>query len=818
MYKKLIIALILCILTISTYSQKYTISGFVEDGSSGERLIAAAIYDANKISVGTLTNVYGFYSLTIPKGITKLTVAFVGFDNIQKEFDLNKDTIINFILTSNNLLDEIEVSGKKNQVEDVQMSMIDVPIKTIQKLPVLFGEVDVLKAIQLLPGIKSGTEGSSGIYVRGGGPDQNLILLDGVPVYNVNHLFGFFSVFNGYAISDISIIKGGFPARYGGRLSSVLDIRMKEGNMKKYCGEISIGIIASKFSFEGPIVKDKSSFIISARRTYLDLLTIPFQLAFSGLSPEVQTFWGGYFFDDINAKINHKFSDKDRLLLSVYTGKDKAYLNTKYTYDGLTDMTKFDLHWGNITTSMRWNHIFSPKLFSNTTLTFSQYNFVTQINNEYEYRSWSNPNNDTIYKDKFNIAYLSGIIDNGINSDFDYILNPNNKIKFGGSYTFHIFRPGVSSLKSSSYYSEQDIDTTFGSGNLYANEVTLYAEDEFSLGKKVKINFGGHYSAFAVRDTFYNSFQPRLAARVLVNKKLSFKMAYTHMTQYLHFLTNSSIGLPTDLWLPATDLVPPEHSIQYNAGFALGFLKDYNISIEGYYKTMTNLIEYKEGASFFDLEGGGTNSSGWEQKIETGKGWAYGAEFLLEKSVGDFSGWIGYTLSWTNRQFENIAFGEVFPYRYDRRHDIGIALTYKLNEHIDFGATWVFATGIAVTLAEQRYLPQEYIQNYLNSINNTDPYNYYYDYSTEYYGTRNNYRLPAYHRLDLGINLTKEKKHGTRTWSFGAYNAYNRLNAFYVDFNGGLFGEYNQDNSKRQLIKYSLFPIIPSISYNYKFK
>lgn len=817
MQKHLYIFILAIFFSFSSEAQKYTISGYVEDFTTGERLIGVAVYDANKTSIGTVTNVYGYFSMTIPAGTTKLTAAFVGYNPVQSEFNLTKDTLIT-IQIQPILLNEVVVKGGQNHVEDVQMSVVDVPIQTIMKLPVIFGEVDILKTLQLLPGVKSGSEGSSGFYVRGGGPDQNLILLDGVPVYNVNHLFGFFSVFNGYAISDITLIKGGFPARYGGRLSSVLDIRMKEGNMKKFAGEISIGLIASKFTFEGPIKKDKTSFIISGRRTYLDLLTIPFQLMYAGFDPNVQTFWGGYFFHDLNAKVNHKFSDKDRIFFSIYAGKDKAYMNTKFTYDGLTDVTRFNLNWGNITSSVRWNHIFTPKLFGNTTATFSNYDFVTEVKNEYQHYSWLDPNDTKIYTDKFEIEYLSGIMDYGINSDFDYNLNTSNKIKFGGNYIYHTFKPGVSAMRNSSVDETQNMDTTFGGSNLYANEFGCYFEDEISLGKKLKVNIGGHYSLFMVRDTFYESLEPRIAARFMITDDWSVKAAYTHMTQYLHFLTNSSIGLPTDLWLPATDLVPPEYSVQYNVGTAFTFFKDYNFSIEYYFKTMSNLIEYKEGATFFgDIEGGGMTSEGWEQKIEIGDGYSQGMEFLLEKKLGDFSGWIGYTLSWTNRKFENIAFGKEFPYRYDTRNDIGIAMTYKLNDHIDFGVTWIYRSGIAVTLAEQRYLPIEQIQNYILQ-NGSDPNNnwYYYE-TTEYYGTRNNYRLPSYHRLDVGVNFTKIKKRGTRTWSVGLYNAYNRLNAFYVDFNGGLFGEYTQDPSKRELIKYSLFPIIPSVSYNFKF-
>ncbi len=816
MKKKILLFVFLCIFHTG-FSQQYTISGFIEDEGSGERLIGATISDVENPSKGTITNVYGFYSITLSKPKITLKASFVGYTPKLIQLDLKKDTSLNIYLSSGLELEEITVNASLRQVDDVQMSSVEIPIQTVHKLPVLLGEIDVLKTIQLLPGVQSGTEGSSGIYVRGGGPDQNLILLDGVPVYNVNHLFGFFSVFNGYAINDVSLIKGGFPARYGGRLSSVLDIRMKEGNMKKMSGQVSIGLIASKFTLEGPIQKDKTSFIISGRRTYLDVLAAPFMLAYSQASYG-ESIWGGYFFHDLNAKINHKFNDKDRLYFSIYTGKDKAYMNTKYKSDDYSDKLKFNLHWGNITSALRWNHVFSPKLFSNSTLTYSRYNFITDINNEYEYQSWDNPDDNKVYRDEIRLEYLSGIEDFSGKIDFDYLPNPNHKIKFGSNITFHTFRPGVSAFRYKDGMYEQSIDTTYGSGNLYAQEITAYAEDEIKIGKRLKINAGLHYSMFNVRDTLYQSLQPRFSARLLLTDTWSLKAAYSQMQQYLHFLTNSTIGLPTDLWLPATDKIHPQRSDQYAIGTAISLSQEIDLSIEAFYKEMDNLIEYKEGASFFeDPEANGLTSQGWEQKIEQGKGWSYGGEVFLQKKYGKFTGWVGYTLSWTNRKFQNIAFGEVFPYRYDRRHDISIALTYKFNDRVDIGATWVYGTGIAVTLAQQKYMPVEFIETKI--WNDKYPDNYYYIEATEHYGKRNNYRLPDYHRLDIGVNLHKEKKRGIRTWSFGLYNAYNRLNAFYVDFSGGMgYGFYGEQGIKPKLMKYSLFPIIPSFSYNFKFK
>ncbi len=801
--KKTFFIAIAIFLGFSAFSQKYTISGYVEDAETGERLISANVFDANMLKNATVTNVYGFYSLTIPKTKILLTSSFVGYSVLQTEFELTKDTIINLKLEPNTKIGTVVVSGKRNNVENPQMSTIDIPLNTIKNMPVLLGEVDIMKTIQLLPGVQSGTEGTSGIYVRGGGPDQNLILLDGVPVYNVNHLFGFFSVFNADAVSNVTLIKGGFPARYGGRLSSVIDIRMKEGNMQKFSGNISIGLISSKIMLEGPIVKGKTSFAVSARRTYLDALIAPGMALYSKFNKNgFENFMAGYYFYDINAKINHKFSDKDRLYLSVYGGNDKAYTNIKEEWDDNLFQTKFNLNWGNVITALRWNHVLTPKLFMNTMATYSRFNFLTEM----EYSDvWHE--GDKKYEDNFKMGYSSGIYDIGTKVDFDYIPNPNHKIKFGAGGTFHTFRPGVTAMSMSGTY--DNIDTTYGSSDLYAREYAVYIEDEIRLGSRLKINVGGNLSFFNVRDTTYYSPEPRISARFLITKNWSFKAAYSEMQQNLHFLTSSTIGLPTDLWLPATDLLPPQHSTQYAAGTVIRITPQIDLSIEGFYKEMTNLIEYKEGESMFaSMEGGEATGEVWEQKVEQGDGLAYGGEILLKKDIGKLNGWIGYTLSWTNRTFENIAFGETFSYRYDRRHDISIVMMYKFNDRIDVGATWVYGTGNAVTLAQQRYASNsgvdQYIEYYGEEWNELQ--------TVEYYGKRNNYRLPAYHRLDLGINFTKQRKRGVGTWSFSVYNAYNHQNPFFVQFERN----WRADN-KRELIQYSIFPIIPSVSYSFKF-
>ncbi len=769
-------------------AQKYTISGYVQDMRSGEKIYSANVYDL-RTKLGTTTNEYGFFSLTLPPDSIDLSVSFVGYSAFTTKMLLKSDIHLTIELDPSIQLAEVIIRDKKSDemVKSTQMSLIDMPITQIKALPVLLGEADVLKSLQLMPGVQSGSEGSSGLYVRGGGPDQNLILLDGVPVYNATHLFGFFSVFNTDAISSVKLIKGGFPARYGGRLSSVIDIRMKEGNMKEFHGEGSIGNISTKLTFEGPIIKDKTSFIVSARRTYIDVLAAPIIQAINNSFGTGEKMRAGYFFYDANVKINHKFSEKDRLYASFYAGRDKAYTFTEqtYVYDDTTNTESagFDLFWGNVTGALRWNHIFTNKLFANVTAVYSNYLFTTR--QQYIQQRGGEPSSEFLFE------YNSGINNVGGTIDFDYNPAPKHSIKFGANYLYHTFKPGISTFKIAE--GSSSIQQNFGNQNIYANEFYGYAEDSWDVSGIIKMNLGGHFSGFSVKDRFYKSFQPRVSLRILVNDKLSIKAAYSHMSQYIHLLTNSTIGLPTDLWLPSTDSIQPENSKQAALGIAYNINDNWDLSIEGYYKTMENLIEYKEGASFFQL------STDWESKIETGLGYSYGTEVLLRKNFGKLTGWIGYTLSWSWRKFENINFGEPFPYKYDRRHDISIVAMYKLNDNIDFGMTWVYGTGNAVTLGVARY-SSIFIENYNGST---------YSPEIEYYNGRNSYRTPAYHRLDVSANFHKEKKWGERTWSVGLYNAYSRQNPFYLYF--------GYQNNARVLKQVSLFPIIPSVRYAFKF-
>jgi len=778
-------------------NQKYTISGYIQDAESGEKLISANAYERNSES-GTVSNIYGFYSITLPTDSIVLTFSYIGYQSVEMRLLLDKDITINVNLEAELSLKEIEVVAEKSEErieESSRMSTVDIPIAQIKKIPAFLGEVDVLKALQLLPGVQSGGEGQNGLYVRGGSPDQNLILLDGVPVYNASHLFGFFSVFNADAVKDVKLTKGGFPARYGGRLSSVIEINMKEGNINKWHAAGSIGLVSSKLTIEGPIVKDKTSLMLSARRTYIDILARPLiQKGFEDNNSEGDL---GYFFYDFNGKINHKFSDKDRLYFSIYTGDDKFNVRERYdddssSSDPYVNETKFGLSWGNLTSALRWNHLWTNKLFSNTTVTFSRYKFDTSAS---EFGGTSNDFEDA------RIGYFSGIDDVAGKIDFDYVPNPNHFIRFGIGVINHTFKPGNFSLffeEREDFFSNK-IDTVLGQANINAQEYSAYVEDDMKIGKSLKLNAGLHFSAFSVSDKSYLSVQPRLSIRYLLPNNLAIKASYANMRQYVQLLTNEGIGLPTDLWLPTTKRVLPQDSWQVALGLARTFNNKYEVSIEGYYKDMKNLISYKEGASFFTL-------NDWEDDVTQGDGTAYGAEFFVQKKKGRLTGWVGYTLAWSWREFEEVNLGNRYPFKYDRRHDISVVASFEINKRINIAGTWVYGTGNAVTLANSTY------RGIYPDVQFPDA-NFTYGSDTDFYKNRNNFRMRSYHRFDIGINFVKKKRRHTRTWSFGAYNAYNRKNPFFLFVDD----EYDPNGPDQRVLKQaSLFPIIPYFSYSFE--
>lgn len=753
----------LALFTLPAAARQITINGYIRESGSNERIIGA-IAAAPALGAGTSTNSFGFYTLSIPEADSvELIFSYVGHNPVSMKVAAHADTAINITLHTATELNDVTVRATSNAIQDrTQMSTIDLPIQTIKSLPAFLGEVDVLKALQLLPGVQSGNEGSTGLYVRGGSPDQNLILLDGVPVYNASHLFGFFSVFNPDAIKSVSLVKGGFPARYGGRLSSVIDINMKDGDQSGFHGEGGIGLIASRLTLEGPIQKGKSSFVISGRRTYVDALTRPF------MSPDLKA---GYYFYDLNAKANFTLGKRDNIYFSGYGGNDKFSADEQYSA-GSGDQSTFSsaLQWGNITAVGRWNHQFSPRLFGNLTTYFSQYRFSVTSEDEERYGGKT---------ETYLLRYQSGIQDKSVRYDLEYTPSVRHAIRTGLSYIAHTYTPSAMQTKATTG-GTTTLDTTQGDPKIQAGEIDAYVEDEILFSDRLKGNIGLHWAGFTVGSSFFNYLQPRASMRYKINSQLSAKASYVQMAQFIHLLTNSSIGLPTDLWLPATARVNPQRSWQAAAGLAYTHHTGVELSLEGYYKEMDGVIEYKEGASFLG------NSTGWEDQVVIGLGNSYGAELFLQKTKGRFTGLVGYTLSWTNRTFDALNSGETFPYKYDRRHDLKLAGVFRVTPRIELSADWVYGTGNAITIP-------------IGSI--TGPNGQ----EAEIYSARNGYRMAPYHRLDVGARFFKKMNKFERAWVIGVYNVYNRQNPFFIYRDGAQFKQV------------SLFPVIPSISYQFKF-
>lgn len=782
-------------------SRKFTISGYVTDGTSSETLIGANILESRQ-QQGTTTNPYGFYSITLPAGETELSFSYLGYTTRQYRLELSKDTLINVLMQDNNQLEEVVIVSDKAEagITATQMGAQEIPIAQIKNTPSILGEADVMKTIQLMPGVQAGVEGSAGLYVRGGGPDQNLILLDGVPVYNVDHLFGFFSVFTPEAVKKVTLFKSSFPARFGGRLSSVVDVRSNDGDMKKYHGTLSVGLLSSKIQLEGPIIRDKTSFNISARRSYIDLIAKPFMPKDDKIS---------YYFYDINAKINHKFSDRSRLFLNFYNGKDSYYFKTTDSSSSMYK-DKMSLNWGNTIATARWNYIFNQKLFSNTTVAYNKYRMDA---NSTVYTKTNLI--ESISESNYHSNYHSGICDWSYLIDFDYNPTPAHHIKFGAGYLHHDFRPEVATSKiqeKEDGITKQDtLYNSISNSTIQAHEVSAYIEDNFDIGSRLRMNVGLHLSMFRVQKRNYFSAQPRVSARYQLTRHTALKASYTKMSQYIHLLSSTPISMPTDLWVPVTSKIKPMQAHQYSLGSYYTGLPGWEFSVEGYYKQMSNVLEYKEGVSFLG------SSSGWENKVEMGKGRSMGIEFMAQKTTGKTTGWIAYTLAKSDRKFAigGINNGERFPYKYDRRHNLSLVVNHKFSNRIDIGASWIFSTGGTATIAEE---VTAIIRPGEDAIQQKD-----------YIEKRNNYRLPASHRLNIGVNFNKKTKHGVRTWNISLYNAYNAMNPTMIySNNSGGYASYikNQEDgkvylqyipAKRKITKLTLLPCVPSVTYTYKF-
>ncbi len=796
-------------------SRKFTISGYVTDGASSETLIGANILESRR-STGTATNPFGFYSLTLPEGETELVFSYLGYESRHSRFELTKDTLLNVRLDSNNQLAEVVVLSDKREagIESTAMGAHEIPMTQIRHTPSILGEADLLKTIQLMPGVQAGMEGFAGMYVRGGGPDQNLVMLDGIPVYNADHLLGVFSIFTPEAVKNTTLFKSSFPARYGGRLSSIVDVRTNDGDMHKYHGAFSIGLLTDKLHIEGPIWKERTSFSFSAR-------AIP-TLFFKNLIVDKDDTYSdkyNYYFYDVNAKVNHKFSDRSRIFLSFYKGKDHYHYDSYYHGDNYDNSIKnyskdnSHLNWGNTIAYGRWNYVFNSKLFCNTTVSYNKYEMGLDGNMEDTYTVANKVQDRYYYSSKFN----SGIRDWSARMDFDYTPMPQHHIKFGAEYIHHTFRPGIATSKI------QDIDngalqedTVYNTSNSHAmrgQEISLYAEDNFNVNARFSLNAGVRTSLFHTQGKSYYSLQPRLSARYDLGQGYSAKASYTCMAQYVHLLSSTPLSMPTDLWVPITKDISPMYANQFSIGGYYSGLPGWEFSVEGYYKQMKHILEYQDGVSFF-----GT-STNWEEKVEMGEGRSFGLELMAQKTLGKTTGWLAYTLSKTDHRFKSgtINQGRWFPYKYDRRHSISLNLSHKFSDRIDAGASWIFNTGGCITIPEKATIiikPDGSIEE------------------TGYISRRNNYRLPASHRLNLGVNFNKKTKHGIRTWNISIYNAYNamnpnivyskyqnRYNVYYDDFYESIYhGNTGQKKAQTVIKKITILPCIPSVTYTYRFK
>ncbi|RMG24064.1 MAG: TonB-dependent receptor [Bacteroidetes bacterium] len=795
----LVLCVLLCcwLLPAGSLAQSVTLSGYVTDAKNGEVLIGARIFDTLS-QRGTYTNKQGFYSLQLPADSSlSIRVSYVGYQRWSHQLVLSKDSSLQVQLVPGITLEVVEIVADRPPQQSPQMSVVSIPVSHIERLPTILGEVDVMRSFQLMPGIQAGAEGTSALYVRGGSPDQNLILLDGVPLYYVNHVGGFLSVFDAAAINHIELYKGAFPARYAGRLSSVMDIRMKEGDKHRHHLSLSMGVVATKAAAEGPLIKGKSSYLLTFRRFNYDLLVRGINLT------KPPGFKEPYFtFYDLNAKVTHHFSDKDRLYFSLYAGDDQYIDRSGVRKDEVAKKSEesgSSIRWGNKLMSLRWNHLFSPKLFSNLALSFTHFRYKT-------HSYWHSQNlrtQQTLFRGEQQFHSLL----QDLRATFNMEWYPGNQhhIKWGLSGIGHHFEPNVSSFKEINQQVVEK-DTTWYNKPVFAAEFGAYIEDEWKWGSRFSGNVGLHFSLYLVEKQQYAQLQPRASLNYLLQEHLSVKASYARMQQHIHLLTAGNFGLPVSLWVPATSKAPPEFATQYAWGLAYSHPKyGLEASLEGFYKELNQQIDFLEGANFF------TGNQNWEDKVVVdGRGRVWGLELLLRKNTGRHTGWIAYTWSKNTRQFTQLNEGKVFPYIYDRPHELSVVYMHTLTKGVHLSASWVFGTGYPVTLPLSGYelIAPQYHDFHFPQSRVDPPYKFE---EAFYYGGRNSSRMRNYHRLDLALQFIKKKKRGERIWNLGVYNAYNRRNPFY------LYYGYDSAAEQYKLYEFSLFPILPSVSYTRKF-
>jgi hypothetical protein len=763
---------------------KHTISGKITDKINGEGLIGVTVF-LKELKTGTQTNLYGFYSVSVPTGTYTLLVSSLGYKSVEKRIDFSKDQTLNIELEeADNNLEELVVRSERDDqnVRNIEMSVNKVEMKTIKKMPALLGEVDVIRSIQFLPGVSSVGEGASGFNVRGGAIDQNLVLLDEAPVYNSSHLFGFFSVFNPDVVKDVKLIKGGIPANYGGRVSSILDVRMKEGNSKKPEFSGGIGTIFSRFSYERPYLKEKGSFVVALRRSYIDVLAKPF------LKNDLKD--SRFYFYDFTAKTNFRINEKNTLYASGYFGRDVFGAD-------------FGFNWGNATTTLRWNHVFSKKLFLNTTAFYSNYDYAldSDLKNENKQDSFE---------------WNSDIINYSLKPDFNFYLNSKNTVSFGGQMIYYTFNPGKATATSGGISRVIGLDKKFGL------ESALYISNEQKVNEKISLNYGLRYSHFLRlgpgeeyflkpdstnnrRDvtgrvefsrneqmSSYGYLEPRFALNIGLGEASSLKLSYNRLAQYIHLLSNTTATSPLDVWTPSSNIIKPQISDQIALGYFQNFGNNiYESSVEVYYKKLQNQIDYVRNADLL-------LNPVVEADLLFGSGRAYGAEFFLKKNKGKFNGWVSYTLSRTEKKVAGLNNNQYFFNRIDKLHNISTVLIYDITKRWSLGSTFSFASGTPASFPTNKFLWQEMAL----------PHNY-----TD---ERNIYRIPASHRVD--VSATRRNKHamfkkGESEWVFSVYNVYDRRNSFSV------YVRQNPDEpSKTEAVSYSVFAsFIPAITYNFKF-
>ncbi|MBB6612504.1 TonB-dependent receptor [Pontibacter sp. Tf4] len=759
--------ILLFIVSSTSFAQGFRVSGFVRSATDNQPLIGATVA-VRELGTGTTTDARGFYSLNLPPGTHQLQATYIGFQPLTQTIQVNgsAQTINIGLQPLDNQLQEVvvEANSLQQKLTDNRMSVEQLTTREAKLLPALFGEVDLIKTLQLKPGVQSGGEGSSGLYVRGGGPDQNLVLLDDAVIYNPSHLFGFFSVFNPDAVRSVELYKGGFPAQFGGRLSSVLEVQQNEGNNEKIGVNGGIGLISSRLTIDGPIVKDKATFLVSGRRTYVDTFTRLINKLNEGKKDYNPI--PDYYFYDFNARVNYKLSAKDELTLSGYYGRDF------FTFNDAGFSFSFD--WGNTMGALNWRHSFNTRLFVNTTLAATGYEY--KINNKI---------------DVFSFNLRSAVQDFTLKTDFEWLAHDKHTIQFGASGIKHNFTVGRLNFDS------DDDRQNFSAGNDYtANEFGAYISDDYSLTTQLAVNYGLRLSGFNSDGKTYAALEPRVATRYTITPNTTVKASYAGMMQYIHLLANSGASLPTDIWFPSTTRVRPQRSQQVAAGVSHLFGNGkYLITNEVYYKWMHRQIDFRDGANLF------VNDS-LENEFLFGKGESYGNEIYLEKIKGRTTGWLGYTLSWTYRQFDEINDGRRFPTRYDRRHDLSLVVLHKVNERLHLTGAFVYGTGNAFSLPVARFAFQD--------VEGKEPG------FVPIYTDRNSFRLDASHRLGLGVVWKLKPKRGEADLTFSAYNAYNRRNPYFVYF------EQVKDEAEEETIGFrakqvSLFPVIPSVTYNFKF-